>query len=211
MCGEGWQSRHIWKFLLRKDPLLHRFGTGLHWNIILMLVVLPCFSAMVTQSLRKATATNLTGAPFLTPQDLWQDLSLVPFILGSCKFIGEEQIRAALSHLPWQWKVAATFLVMQKAHNYLAPGCLGRAENLNRGIQLSKLSTEHYFWVQVQKLMANAVQQILVVLAWFEVLASISIWNWAWKELGPSGRSSQQWKAGCVTKSWANVDCWDGS
>lgn len=81
--------------LLRKDPLLCRFGTGLHWNTILMLVVLPCFSAMVTQSLRKATATNLMGAPFLTPRDLWQDLSLVPLILLPCKCMGEGQIRAA--------------------------------------------------------------------------------------------------------------------
>lgn len=59
---------------LRKDPLLSNFSTRLRWHILLILVVLPRFSAMLTHSLRKATATNPMGAPFLTPQDLGQAL-----------------------------------------------------------------------------------------------------------------------------------------
>ena len=63
---------------LRKDPLLSNFGTRLQWHILLILVSRPRFSAMLTHSLRKATATNPMGAPFLTPQDLGQALSLAP-------------------------------------------------------------------------------------------------------------------------------------
>lgn len=62
--------------LFRKDPLLGNFSTRLQWHILLILVSLPLFSAMLTHSLRKATATNPMGAPFLSPQDLDQVLSL---------------------------------------------------------------------------------------------------------------------------------------